>query len=179
MKAAKSETNASSTSNNNKPSSAFAASNSETKATKPHRVPAPKPLSRSRSNAKPPYSQKATHEAKKEGRDDQDSKISKEVERKIKFDTDSGLTDSGLADSGLTDSGLADYWVADSGFADLMLNDALKTSTPKDKKRRIIINASYPFYVEVSHVPAHGNASYVDVDFFKKVRSRYYILSTQ
>ena len=38
---------------------------------------------------------------------------------------------------------------------------------------------SHPVYVEVSHVPAHGNASYVDADFFKKVRSRYYILSTQ
>ena len=96
-------------------------------------------------------------------RDDQYSKISEEIERRIKFETNSGLTDSGLANSGLTDS-----WVADSGFADLMLNDSLKTSISKDKKRRIIINGSHPFYVEVSLILAHGNASYVDVDFFKK-----------
>ena len=36
-----------------------------------------------------------------------------------------------------------------------------------------------PVYVEVSYIPAHGNSYYVDVDFFRKVRARNYILSTE
>lgn len=36
-----------------------------------------------------------------------------------------------------------------------------------------------PVYVEVSYIPAHGNQFYVDAEFFKKVRARHYILSTE
>ncbi len=36
-----------------------------------------------------------------------------------------------------------------------------------------------PAYVEVSYIPAHGNSYYVDADFFRKVRARHYILSTE
>lgn len=36
-----------------------------------------------------------------------------------------------------------------------------------------------PVYVEVSYIPAHGNQFYVDAEFFKKVRARHYVLSTE
>jgi len=36
-----------------------------------------------------------------------------------------------------------------------------------------------PAYVEVSYIPAHGSNYYVDADFFRKVRARHYILSTE
>lgn len=36
-----------------------------------------------------------------------------------------------------------------------------------------------PAYFEVSYIPAHGDPAYVDTDFFKKVRARHYILSTE
>lgn len=32
-------------------------------------------------------------------------------------------------------------------------------------------------YVEVAYIPAHGNSNYVDVEFFKRVRAKHYILS--
>jgi hypothetical protein len=35
----------------------------------------------------------------------------------------------------------------------------------------------HPTYVELTYIPAHGNSQYVDVDFFKRVRARYYVLS--
>lgn len=36
-----------------------------------------------------------------------------------------------------------------------------------------------PVYVEVSYIPAHGDSHYVDTDFFRKVRARHYVLSTE
>ncbi|RNA31773.1 microtubule-associated futsch, partial [Brachionus plicatilis] len=35
----------------------------------------------------------------------------------------------------------------------------------------------HPVYVELAYIPAHGNPSYVDADFFKRVRARHYVLS--
>jgi len=35
-----------------------------------------------------------------------------------------------------------------------------------------------PFYVELAYIPAHGNPAYLDGDFFRRVRARYYVLST-
>jgi len=37
----------------------------------------------------------------------------------------------------------------------------------------------HPVYLEVSYIPAHGSGHYCDFDFFRRVRSRHYILSTQ
>ena len=34
-----------------------------------------------------------------------------------------------------------------------------------------------PFYVDLTYIPNHGNSSYSDVEFFKRVRARYYVLS--
>lgn len=42
-----------------------------------------------------------------------------------------------------------------------------------DKKNKKI----NPIYVELSYVPHHGNSNYTYVDFFKKVRARYYVFS--
>lgn len=36
-----------------------------------------------------------------------------------------------------------------------------------------------PVYVEMSYIPAHGDSHYVDTDFFRKVRARHYVLSTE
>ena len=34
-----------------------------------------------------------------------------------------------------------------------------------------------PFYLDLTYIPNHGDTNYVDVDFFRRVRARYYILS--
>ena len=33
-------------------------------------------------------------------------------------------------------------------------------------------------YVELAYIPAHGNGNYVDVEFFKRVRAKNYVLSS-
>lgn len=35
-----------------------------------------------------------------------------------------------------------------------------------------------PFYVDLTYIPNHGNPSYSDIEFFKRIRARYYVLST-
>ncbi|KAL4227832.1 Methionine aminopeptidase 1B [Mactra antiquata] len=35
-----------------------------------------------------------------------------------------------------------------------------------------------PFYMDLTYIPNHGNPSYSDIEFFKRVRARYYVLST-
>ncbi|XP_060555499.1 microtubule-associated protein futsch-like isoform X2 [Ruditapes philippinarum] len=35
----------------------------------------------------------------------------------------------------------------------------------------------HPFYMDLTYIPNHGNPSYSDVEFFKRVRARYYVLS--
>ncbi|XP_052795864.1 microtubule-associated protein futsch-like isoform X2 [Mya arenaria] len=34
-----------------------------------------------------------------------------------------------------------------------------------------------PFYVDLTYIPAHGNPNYSDIEFFKRVRARHYVLS--
>jgi len=34
-----------------------------------------------------------------------------------------------------------------------------------------------PFYVDLTYVPAHGDPHYVDMEFFRRVRARYYVIS--
>ena len=34
-----------------------------------------------------------------------------------------------------------------------------------------------PFYVDLTYVPCHGDMHYVDLDFFRRVRARYYVIS--
>ncbi|XP_055539299.1 microtubule-associated protein futsch [Wyeomyia smithii] len=78
------------------------------------------------------------------------------------------------------------------------LNDADMKTTPK-KERRMIISKTRlnneknlrkrsespikpakkpaPVYVDLSYVPHHGNSYYANVEFFKRVRARYYVFS--
>ena len=35
-----------------------------------------------------------------------------------------------------------------------------------------------PFYLDMTYIPAHGNPNYCDVEFFKRVRARRYVLSS-
>ena len=35
-----------------------------------------------------------------------------------------------------------------------------------------------PAYVDLAYVPAHGDPRYADTEFFKRIRARYYVLST-
>ena len=34
-----------------------------------------------------------------------------------------------------------------------------------------------PVYVDLAYIPAHGDTSVLDADFFRRVRARYYVLS--
>ncbi|XP_076465745.1 uncharacterized protein LOC143297337 [Babylonia areolata] len=36
-----------------------------------------------------------------------------------------------------------------------------------------------PFYVDLTYIPSHGDTGYVDSEFFKRVRARYYVLSAR
>ena len=55
------------------------------------------------------------------------------------------------------------------------------TRNSSDKKSRERIGRGdrkiSPVYLDLAYVPHHGDANYSDVEFFKKVRARYYVLS--
>ena len=38
-------------------------------------------------------------------------------------------------------------------------------------------NSAAPFYVDLAYIPHHGDPKYCDVEFFKRVRARHYVLS--
>nr|CAD7399406.1 unnamed protein product [Timema cristinae] len=50
------------------------------------------------------------------------------------------------------------------------------SSINKDTARNAKLPGS-PIYVDLTYVPHHGNAYYTSVEFFKKVRARYYVFS--
>ncbi|CAH0553675.1 unnamed protein product [Brassicogethes aeneus] len=54
------------------------------------------------------------------------------------------------------------------------LNDDRKRSESPSKYRNKRLN---PVYVDLTYVPHHGNSNYSYVDFFKRVRARYYVFS--
>jgi hypothetical protein len=39
-------------------------------------------------------------------------------------------------------------------------------------------SAAAPFYVDLAYIPHHGDPKYCDVEFFKRIRARHYVLST-
>ena len=49
----------------------------------------------------------------------------------------------------------------------------LKTKTPTERT----IKKIEPIYVDLTYVPHHGNHDYAYVEFFKKIRARYYVFS--
>lgn len=60
------------------------------------------------------------------------------------------------------------------------LNTSVSKSTSATAKPASAASTKpiHPLYFEVSYIPAHGNAFYVDSDYFKRVRARFYVLST-
>nr|CAB3251685.1 histone H3.3-like [Phallusia mammillata] len=36
---------------------------------------------------------------------------------------------------------------------------------------------SHPFYMDLTYIPHHGNKNFVNVDFFKRLRAKYYVVS--
>lgn len=59
-----------------------------------------------------------------------------------------------------------------------------KLNSPQQEKSRLSVSKALskvtnPVYVEVSYIPAHGNSHYVDTEFFRKIRARHYVLSTE
>ncbi|KAK9685913.1 hypothetical protein QE152_g37587 [Popillia japonica] len=54
------------------------------------------------------------------------------------------------------------------------LNDDKKRSESPSKKQR---KSGGPIYVDLTYVPHHGNSNYSYVDFFKRIRARYYVFS--
>lgn len=38
-------------------------------------------------------------------------------------------------------------------------------------------SSSTPIYLDLTYVPHHGNSYYSNVEFFKRIRARYYVFS--
>lgn len=83
-------------------------------------------------------------------------------------------TTSSLKPDQLNSSPLADSSNKLKKMASSTTNNANeKHQAPKQVK------VQHPAYLEVCYIPAHGNGHYSDLEFFRRVRSRHYILSTQ
>lgn len=54
------------------------------------------------------------------------------------------------------------------------LSSPLKKPKPKVAKE----SSSSPIYVDLAYVPQHADPHYCDVEFFKKIRARYYVISS-
>ena len=50
-------------------------------------------------------------------------------------------------------------------------------SNPGRTSSRRERSAAPPVYMDLAYVPHHGDAQYTDVEFFKRVRARYYVFS--
>ena len=51
------------------------------------------------------------------------------------------------------------------------------TSLTNPRKSKQPSSAGPIFYVDVAYIPYHGNEHYVDSEFFRRIRARYYILN--
>lgn len=52
-----------------------------------------------------------------------------------------------------------------------------KMSSPMKKPKATKEPSCSPVYVDLAYVPHHGDPQYCDIEFFKKVRARYYVFS--
>ena len=50
-------------------------------------------------------------------------------------------------------------------------------STPNVRKPKSPLPSGPIFYVDVAYIPYHGNEHYVDSEFFRRIRARYYVLN--
>lgn len=51
------------------------------------------------------------------------------------------------------------------------------SATNNSRKSKQILPSGPIFYVDVAYIPYHGNEYYVDSEFFRRIRARYYILN--
>lgn len=51
------------------------------------------------------------------------------------------------------------------------------TSTTTVRKPKQSVPPGPIFYVDVAYIPYHGNEHYVDSEFFRRIRARYYVLN--
>lgn len=51
------------------------------------------------------------------------------------------------------------------------------TSVNNPRKSKQTLQQGPIFYVDVAYIPYHGNQYYVDSEFFRRIRARYYILN--
>ena len=56
---------------------------------------------------------------------------------------------------------------------------ATKSRVSPDVIKMPPLPAFTPFYVDLTYIPNHGDTAYVDVEFFKRIRARYYVLSAR
>ncbi|CAF0777232.1 unnamed protein product [Didymodactylos carnosus] len=60
-------------------------------------------------------------------------------------------------------------------------NGSINTATNQQQQQRKQSKSFSPsapiFYVDVAYIPHHGNENYVDSEFFRRVRARYYVLN--
>jgi hypothetical protein len=56
---------------------------------------------------------------------------------------------------------------------------ASKSRVSPDVIKMPPLPAFTPFYVDLTYIPNHGDVSYVDAEFFKRIRARYYVLSAR
>ena len=52
-----------------------------------------------------------------------------------------------------------------------------KSSSGRTRQARASSSSSSPVYMDLAYVPHHGDARYTDMEFFKRVRARYYVFS--
>lgn len=71
---------------------------------------------------------------------------------------------------------------SDSDKPKSTLHKKMDTKYSRDNKKSLSSRGSQkvlnPVYVDLTYVPNHGDPKYVDVDFFRRVRARYYVFST-
>lgn len=56
-------------------------------------------------------------------------------------------------------------------------NNANKSTEKATNGTNAMMGAT-PFYVDLAYIPHHSDPQYSDVEFFKRVRARHYVLST-
>ena len=57
-----------------------------------------------------------------------------------------------------------------------IISHQLLCRVPRERASRSD-KSSPPLYMDLAYVPCHGDAHYSDVEFFKRVRARYYVFS--
>ena len=57
-----------------------------------------------------------------------------------------------------------------------MNNETNNKATRKQRSERSERKVT-PVYMDLAYVPHHGDANYTDIEFFKRVRARYYVFS--